>query len=48
MRSVVRDTDAIITAYRCHAWAYLMGVPVREVIGELCGKKLAFAFIIFR
>lgn len=38
MRSVVRDTDSIITAYRCHAWAYVMGVPVQEILSELCGK----------
>jgi len=30
--------DAVITAYRCHGWTYLMGASVSEVIGELTGK----------
>uniref|UniRef100_A0A915JPU0 pyruvate dehydrogenase (acetyl-transferring) n=1 Tax=Romanomermis culicivorax TaxID=13658 RepID=A0A915JPU0_ROMCU len=38
VKHVIRDTDAVITAYRCHAWAYIMGIPVREVLCELTGR----------
>uniref|UniRef100_A0A914NRT1 pyruvate dehydrogenase (acetyl-transferring) n=1 Tax=Meloidogyne incognita TaxID=6306 RepID=A0A914NRT1_MELIC len=27
--------DAVITAYRCHGWTYIMGAPVVDVISEL-------------
>jgi pyruvate dehydrogenase E1 component alpha subunit len=30
--------DAVITAYRCHGWTYLLGSTVLEVIAELTGK----------
>lgn len=38
MRKVIRDSDSVITGYRCHGWAYVMGVPISQVISELCGK----------
>lgn len=38
IRNAIRDTDSIITAYRCHAWAYVMGVPVQEILCELTGR----------
>jgi len=28
----------VITAYRCHGWAYIMGVAVQEIIAELTGR----------
>ncbi|VDM95316.1 unnamed protein product [Thelazia callipaeda] len=31
--------DAIITAYRCHGFAYLAGLTVKEVISELLGRS---------
>jgi pyruvate dehydrogenase E1 component alpha subunit len=30
--------DAVITAYRCHGWTYIMGSPVVDVISELTGR----------
>lgn len=30
--------DAVITAYRCHGWTYIMGAPVVDVISELTGR----------
>lgn len=30
--------DAVITAYRCHGWTYLMGASVVDVLSELTGK----------
>lgn len=35
----MRDVDGIITAYRDHGWAYMMGVPIQTVLCELTGKK---------
>lgn len=37
--AALRDTDAIITAYRAHGWTYIRGVPVVGVLTELTGKK---------
>lgn len=34
-----RDTDSIISAYRVHGWAYLMGVEPVKVLTELTGRK---------
>ncbi|MCP9263650.1 Pyruvate dehydrogenase E1 component subunit alpha [Dirofilaria immitis] len=30
--------DAVITSYRCHGYAYLSGIPVKEIIAELFGR----------
>lgn len=32
------DKDAVITAYRCHGWTYLMGATVQDVLSELTGR----------
>uniref|UniRef100_A0A1I8C2H1 pyruvate dehydrogenase (acetyl-transferring) n=1 Tax=Meloidogyne hapla TaxID=6305 RepID=A0A1I8C2H1_MELHA len=32
--------DAVITAYRCHGWTYIMGAPVIDVISELTGGSM--------
>ncbi|XP_030379683.1 pyruvate dehydrogenase E1 component subunit alpha, mitochondrial [Scaptodrosophila lebanonensis] len=39
MRAVMRKQDSVITAYRCHAWTYLMGVSVEAMMGELVGAR---------
>ncbi|XP_053616731.1 probable pyruvate dehydrogenase E1 component subunit alpha, mitochondrial [Plodia interpunctella] len=39
MRAAMRDVDSVITAYRCHGWTHLMGVPVVGVLAELTGRK---------
>lgn len=33
--------DAVITAYRCHGWTWLMGSTVLEVLAELTGTFFA-------
>lgn len=38
MKSALIENDAIITAYRCHGWTYLMGVPPQDILSELAGK----------
>nr|KAF7416797.1 hypothetical protein H0235_011328 [Vespula pensylvanica] len=35
----LKDNDNVITAYRCHAFAFLFGGNVRSVMAELMGRK---------
>lgn len=39
MKAAMRADDSVITAYRCHGWTYLMGVPVQGVLSELTGRS---------
>ncbi|XP_065093158.1 pyruvate dehydrogenase E1 component subunit alpha type II, mitochondrial-like isoform X2 [Ochlerotatus camptorhynchus] len=39
MRAAMRPEDSCITAYRCHGWSYLMGVPMQGVLSELTGRQ---------
>ncbi|XP_017074805.1 pyruvate dehydrogenase E1 component subunit alpha, mitochondrial [Drosophila eugracilis] len=39
MKQSLRPCDSLITAYRCHAWTYLMGVSLYEVMAELLGLR---------
>ncbi|XP_018321540.1 probable pyruvate dehydrogenase E1 component subunit alpha, mitochondrial isoform X2 [Agrilus planipennis] len=39
IKAALRSHDAVITAYRDHGWAYLMGASVVEVLTELTGRK---------
>ena len=43
MRAAMRPEDSVITAYRCHGWTYLMGVPVASVLSELTGRQTGCA-----
>ncbi|KAM0334135.1 hypothetical protein ACHAQA_001155 [Verticillium albo-atrum] len=36
--------DDIITAYRCHGFAYMRGGTVRSIIGELLGRREGIAY----
>ena len=38
IRSEMTDNDTVMTAYRCHGWAYLMGVKPLGVLAELFGQ----------
>jgi len=40
----ISKEDAVITAYRCHGFAYLRGSTVKAVIAELLGRKDGIAF----
>jgi len=40
----ITKADAIITAYRCHGFAYLRGASIMQVIAELLGRKDGIAF----
>ena len=39
MRHGIRDgLDSVITSYRAHGFAYMMGISVQGVLSELTGK----------
>ena len=38
MTGAMDSKDAVITAYRCHGWTYLMGSKPAEVLSELTGR----------
>lgn len=29
-----------MTSYRCHGWAYLMGLTPTQILGELAGREV--------
>lgn len=35
----ITPKDTVITSYRCHGFAYMRGASVKEVLGELMGKR---------
>lgn len=39
MAGAMRPDDGVITAYRCHGWTYLLGVPPEQVLSELTGRS---------
>lgn len=39
IKAAMRDDDSVITAYRCHGWTHLMGVPLQGVLSELTGRS---------
>jgi len=39
MKAAMDKDDSLITAYRAHGWAYMMGVPLVGVLSELTGRK---------
>lgn len=41
--AITKD-DTIITAYRCHGFAYMRGASVKGVIGELLGRRDGVSF----
>ncbi|KAK3374933.1 dehydrogenase E1 component-domain-containing protein [Podospora didyma] len=40
----INKTDDLITAYRCHGYAYMRGATVRSIIGELLGRREGIAY----
>lgn len=38
IKSIMRPQDSVITSYRSHGWTWIMGVPMYEIIAELCQK----------
>ncbi|KAK8195389.1 dehydrogenase E1 component-domain-containing protein [Phyllosticta capitalensis] len=44
MEHAITKADAIITAYRCHGYAYMRGASVKSIIGELLGRREGIAY----
>lgn len=40
MENAIQKSDAVITAYRAHGWAYIRGVSIVGVLAELTGRIL--------
>ena len=40
---ISRQSDAVITAYRAHGWAYIRGVSMVGVLSELTGRRTGCA-----
>jgi pyruvate dehydrogenase E1 component alpha subunit len=40
----ITKQDHVITAYRCHGFAYMRGGTVKSIIGELLGRRHGIAF----
>jgi len=34
-----KPADTVITSYRCHGWAYMLGLKVDEILSELTGRS---------
>jgi len=43
LNAALRDTDAVITAYRAHGWTLIRGVSMVGVLAELTGRKTGCA-----
>ncbi|NXV31939.1 ODPA dehydrogenase, partial [Rissa tridactyla] len=39
LEAAIKPTDHVITAYRAHGFTYARGVPTREILAELTGRK---------
>lgn len=40
----ITPLDTVITSYRCHGFAYMRGASVKEVLGELMGKRSGVSY----
>lgn len=40
----ITPQDTVITSYRCHGFAYMRGASVKEVLGELMGKRSGVSY----
>ncbi|KAL1117761.1 hypothetical protein AAG570_004076 [Ranatra chinensis] len=39
IKAAMRTDDAVITSYRAHAWGYLMGISLHNLLAEVTGRK---------
>uniref|UniRef100_A0A8C4ZVU0 Pyruvate dehydrogenase E1 subunit alpha 1b n=1 Tax=Gadus morhua TaxID=8049 RepID=A0A8C4ZVU0_GADMO len=39
IEAAINPTDHVITAYRAHGYTYTRGVPVKQILAELTGRK---------
>lgn len=43
IEGAITPQDTVITSYRCHGFAYARGASVKQVLGELMGKRSGIA-----
>ncbi|QPG74523.1 alpha subunit of pyruvate dehydrogenase [Brettanomyces nanus] len=44
IENAITKKDDIITSYRCHGFTYMRGASVKEVMGELMGKRCGVSY----
>jgi pyruvate dehydrogenase E1 component alpha subunit len=44
IEKAIDHDDSVITAYRCHGFAYMRGASVRAIIAELLGKRTGVSY----
>lgn len=44
IENAINKKDTIITSYRCHSFTYMRGSPVKEVLGELMGRRCGVSY----
>lgn len=44
IENAITKEDDVITAYRCHGFAYMRGATVSSIVGELLGRREGIAY----
>jgi pyruvate dehydrogenase E1 component alpha subunit len=44
IEAAINKKDSVITSYRCHGFTYMRGASVKEVLGELMGKRSGVSY----
>ncbi|CEP20732.1 PDA1 [Cyberlindnera jadinii] len=44
IENAITKKDTVITSYRCHGFTYMRGSPVKDVLGELMGRRCGVSF----
>nr|AAB86816.1 pyruvate dehydrogenase E1 component alpha subunit [Scheffersomyces stipitis] len=44
IENAITPEDTVITSYRCHGFAFMRGASVKEVLGELMGKRSGVSY----
>uniref|UniRef100_A0A0L0P7F3 Pyruvate dehydrogenase E1 component subunit alpha n=1 Tax=Candidozyma auris TaxID=498019 RepID=A0A0L0P7F3_CANAR len=44
IENAINNKDTVITSYRCHGFAFMRGASVKEVLGELMGKRSGVSY----
>ena len=43
IEAAISKHDPVITAYRCHGWAYTRGISLTAIFAEMMGKVFIIA-----
>ncbi|CCH44396.1 pyruvate dehydrogenase e1 alpha subunit [Wickerhamomyces ciferrii] len=44
IENAITKKDSVITSYRCHGFTYMRGSPVKDVLGELMGRRCGVSY----